>query len=226
VLDDLGSHALAVVDAPGCEVGIESTVARVDAASRELLVLRRGGVSELALAAALAKAGSAFVVRAKPRDAPAVVAEGVAAVAPGQLLTHYAPDRPTFLALLGPTGASLQSEGAADGLRLAECVVLDFGGKAEAVRARCAAYRDLSAKGSVLEAARELFDALRWAERAGAPADGGGGGGAGGEGARADPLKVLILDVLAERVEDEHVGALYDRMFRAASGRRVRMPEA
>jgi hypothetical protein len=35
---------------------------------------------------------------------------------------------------------------------------------------------------------------------------------------------VLLADVMALRVEDEHVGALYDRMFRAASGRRIALP--
>jgi Putative GTP-binding controlling metal-binding len=43
-------------------------------------------------------------------------------------------------------------------------VVLDFGGALAALQQQCLAYRDLSPSGSSAEAARALFDALRWAE--------------------------------------------------------------
>jgi Putative GTP-binding controlling metal-binding len=43
-------------------------------------------------------------------------------------------------------------------------VVLDFGGALAALQQECVAYRDLSPSGSSAEAARALFDALRWAE--------------------------------------------------------------
>jgi Putative GTP-binding controlling metal-binding len=42
--------------------------------------------------------------------------------------------------------------------------VLDFGGALAALKQECLAYRDLSPNGSSAEAARSLFDALRWAE--------------------------------------------------------------
>ncbi|KAJ1623118.1 DHBP synthase RibB-like alpha/beta domain-containing protein [Pavlovales sp. CCMP2436] len=215
VLDDLGTHDIAVLDAPGCDVGIESTVAKIDAHNSELLLLRRGGVSESALRAALDKAGLGhFAVRAKSREEPAVVADGVAAVAPGQLLTHYAPDKPTFLAVVPPAGTPpTASESAAtaapvDSGELASSCVVDFGGRLAHLAGDCAAYRDLSPAGSVSEAARVLFDTLRWTESVEAA------------------QRVLLVDLMALRVSDEHVGALYDRMFRAASGRRVPMGEA
>lgn len=202
VLDDLGAHDIAVLDAPGCSVGIESTVARIDGPGREVLILRRGGVSEAALRAALQRSGLGFSVRAQAREhAPAALADGVAAQAPGQLLTHYAPDRPTFLALRAPSGG-----GGEQSPPLASSVLIDFAGAFSACAAGCAGYRDLSPSGSVAQASRSLFGALRWSE--GVP------------GGRA----VLLADVMALRVEDEHVGALYDRMFRAASGRRVGVP--
>lgn len=209
VLDDLGGHDIAVLDAPGCSVGIESTVVRIEALTKTVLILRRGGVSEAALSAALETAGLGFAVRAKAREqAPISVADDVAAVSPGQLLTHYAPDRPTFLAVQTALPTSPNVEGSTTApLQLSTSVLVDFSGAFAPLANRCAAYRDLSPSGSVAEASRRLFETLRWSEAV--------------DGGRA----VLLADVMALRVEDEHVGALYDRMFRAASGRRVSMPD-
>lgn len=237
VLDDLGAHEIAVLDAPGCAVGIESTVAKVDVAAREVLILRRGGVSERALADALAGSPAAFRVRvlerkaegagARPMSQPVSAPEGVAQLAPGQLLTHYAPDRPTLLAArrgraAGPAaaadgGGARRADGAvaeaavglgAVGAQLRACAVLDFGGALADTRAVARAYRDLSESGNVREAAHSLFDALRWAE--------------GVDGAS----HVLLADLAELGVEHEDAGALFDRMFRAASGRHVRVLDA
>ena len=177
---------------------------------------------------------------------------------PGQLLTHYAPDVPTFL--VSPVGGSATAsatagsrslvafEGAGEAgaaISLADAVVLDFGGylrragvvpaaepeesKQEAGVTTAAAaspaplaYRDIAPAGRAEEAAAGLFAALRWAE--------------GVEGVK----HVLVVDLQCDKEEKdegegedekgglvvdthgaEHLPAIFDRMFRAASGKRV-----
>lgn len=207
VMDDLGACAnLSVIDDAGeesCQVGIESTVAKVVPEARQLVVFRRGGVSERALQRVLDEnvgvlGGKYEVVAVKPpqhkSEADAHEAEdGVAQQAPGQLLTHYAPDVDTYL---------IQSD-ATEEMELADAtdkwVVIDFGGKLAALQERVLAYQDLSAAGDVAEASQHIFDALRWAE------------------AVPGVARVLVADV--KRIDHEHAAALHDRMFRAASGK-------
>mmetsp|Transcript_11922 Transcript_11922/g.32243 ORF Transcript_11922/g.32243 Transcript_11922/m.32243 type:complete len:328 (+) Transcript_11922:362-1345(+) len=114
-------------------------------------------------------------------------------IAPGQLLTHYAPDIPAFI-LPSHALSSEQNEGGAavKQVELKKSVLLDFsghfsssplfqlsneggeageGGAQQGERERksgaeCVlAYRDLSQSGNINEASAHLFDALRWAER-------------------------------------------------------------
>jgi hypothetical protein len=203
-------------------------------------VLRRGGVSVQQLEECLAALCGASALRLSaavevaplppPRaeaaaatpadDSPA--AEAVAAEAPGMLLSHYAPDVPAYLVagLAGAAGAAGSGDAA---LRppLAHSVVIDLGGALASLRSGCLAYADLSPSRSVAEARRRIFETLRWAE--------------GVAGARA----VLIADPLlawsaqagggaaatAAAANDDkdddrqHIDALRDRMFRAASGK-------
>jgi len=204
VLDDLGDSAISVVDAPGCDVGIESTVAKILDEDRTLLILRRGGVSEAALRACIAASDLDFDVAVLERGEgkPEAAADDTPQQAPGQLLTHYAPDKPTFLAVLGADpAAGGDGQPALEGVT--SSVVVDFGGAMSWAKDTAAAYRDLSPAGDVREAARALFDVLRWTETC--------------EGAK----RVLVVDIIALKVQDDDAGALYDRMFRSASGRRV-----
>ena len=168
---------------------------------------------------------------------------------PGQLLTHYAPDVPTFLVAPGASvgggggvgvvgSSSVAFEGAGEAgaaISLAGSVVLDFGGylrragvvpeaeaeekgkgaDAAAARAAPLAYRDIAPTGRAEEAAAGLFAALRWAE--------------GVEGVK----HVLVVDLQCDKEREEggvavvdadgaeHLPAIFDRMFRAASGKRV-----
>merc|ERR1719345_394707 len=117
--------------------------------------------------------------------------------APGMLLTHYAPDLPAFLlATTAPAPA------APAGAALASAVVVDFGARAAHLAPRALAYRDLSAAADGAEAARELFATLRWAE----------------EQAEAGALCVLLPELGGG---GEAEPALADRLYRAASGRRL-----
>jgi L-threonylcarbamoyladenylate synthase len=241
VLDDLGVSDIVVVDGgdvgAACAVGIESTVLKVvdsrlscHAAGerRELVLFRKGGVSEASLRAALDQAGLAHVrivappplaTHAPPRtqalllEPQTVSAEEAAAAAgnmqaPGQLITHYAPAGMETWVLRRQDRGALAGAAAARWLALdqlarlpvEQCCVLDFGGALAELRPRVRAYRDLAPDGAAETAARGLFDALRWTE---------------GTGARF----VVVQDVSHDA--GDLAAGVADRMFRAASGKVV-----
>lgn len=261
VLADLGQRNVHVLNGEdgsdgslvNCEFGIESSVVKIDAANKQLLIFRQGAVGQSQLEQCLAGVDDSWKVVAVQRavkmhsadnSGPAAASGSESAAsdkdseesaagqqAPGQAITHYAPDVPCVIVRSLITPPELKAGAVSAGLSLepvampntllsslevslAECheacVVVDFGGRLSALRPHALAYRDLSAAGSAAEAARQLFDALRWAESV--------------VGAR----RVLLAAVpLTESVggsgEDSAVGTdmtlgLADRVFRAASG--------
>ena len=171
--------------------------------------------------------------------------------APGQLITHYAPDvpcvaissialgpRPALASKSGSQGEEEEGEREGPWLQLSRaelqrCVVLDFHSRLSLLLAQPSpspgysghedesllGYRDLSRSGSSRQAARNLFDYLRWAE------------------AVPGAERVLLASVGAAsgplhpegeaegEAEAEGEGGLllglHDRMFRACSGRTV-----
>ena len=237
VLSDLGHAPILVLDAAAaggaaapCAVGIESTVCRVEALAEgggggtRLTVLRRGGVSVEALRGALQ--GDPGVCAARVHivvgGASAAAAEAQQPqVAPGQLLTHYAPDIPAFLVAPAAGGAA-DAGGAAAGAAAAaaaaapgarpphptRAVILDFGGQLLHARGSAVAYRELVGEGGgAASAARGVFEALRWAE------------------AVPGATGVLLADPRAVDAS-EGAEAVRDRLFRAASGRVVTWEQA
>lgn len=130
VMDDLGAHAIFVLrpqpdattaegasaaDAAGggggtatnaavacCDVGIESTVAKIDASARELCILRRGGVPETVLARWMAEDASGFQLRVRgPTQPPAATATS-------------APTAPTAPTVAAPTSTPAAAAAKAD----------------------------------------------------------------------------------------------------------------
>ncbi|KAG7397994.1 hypothetical protein PHYBOEH_011826 [Phytophthora boehmeriae] len=201
VMDDLGAcENLSVIEADEngcCEVGIESTVAKIVPEEKKLIVFRRGGVSEKALAQVLEAnvevLGGKYEVVTIQKEAKMQSKE--AQLAPGQLITHYAPDVDTYLYQVDATenmDASVQQD-------VSRWVVLDFHGKLACLKDRVRAYLDLSPSGNVAEASQRIFDSLRWCENV----DG--------------VERVVITGVLSE--SHELAASLHDRMYRAASGK-------
>ena len=154
--------------------------------------------------------------------------------APGQAVTHYAPDIPCFIVqsilmvrctVIGPSADARTVLLSRAQLR-EEVVVIDYGNALSALDGMTLAYRDLSVQKNAQEAARRLFDTLRWSE--GVP------------GARM----VLLASVLTSRADDtvthcqpsvlhsedrDYDGkydltlGLMDRIFRAASGTSIHL---
>lgn len=202
-----------------CNVGIESTVAKIDVGAGQCVIFRRGGVSELAIRAALDDADLRDLSINVVGKAAAARSDTPGLQAPGQMLTHYAPDLPTFLATAAaaegaPGDAAAAADGGAGGGHdlhvagapvapdaLSQYVVLDFDGRMAWAKDVAAGYRDLSSAGDMAVAAAHVFDFLRWAESV--------------QGAAA----VLLVD--PANVDHEHTEAVRDRLFRAASGKAV-----
>jgi L-threonylcarbamoyladenylate synthase len=204
VMTDLGESNIYILDtergdATTCSVGIESTVCKIDGDNKELVLFRRGGVSQEALQEVLtANNISEYSIRViKKQASHSPDAEGQEA--PGQMLTHYAPDIDSYLVSWDPSSPG--SVDASCGLDLSEAVVIDFHASLAHLQESAKGYKDLSPSGSIPEAAANLFSTLRWSEEV--------------LGARY----VLLPNV--EKVEHELTLAVFDRLFRAASGREV-----
>ncbi|ETK94166.1 Sua5/YciO/YrdC/YwlC family protein [Phytophthora nicotianae CJ01A1] len=201
VMDDLGAcKNLSVIEATAegcCEVGIESTVVKIVPEERKLIVFRRGGVSEQALEVVLKEnvelLGGQYEVVTIQKEAKMQTKE--AQQAPGQMITHYAPDVDTYLYqedAVETMAASLKED-------VSRWVVIDFHGKLVNLKDRVRGYLDLSPTGDVAEASQRIFDSLRWSENV--------------QGVE----RVIITGVSLE--SHEQAAALYDRMYRAASGK-------
>ncbi|KAF1774990.1 DHBP synthase RibB-like alpha/beta domain [Phytophthora cactorum] len=180
-----------------CEVGIESTVVKIVPEERKLIVFRRGGVSEQALELVLKEnaelLGGQYEVVTIQKEAKMQTKE--AQQAPGQMITHYAPDVDTYL-YQADAVAAMDASPKED---VSRWVVIDFHGKLSSLKDRVRAYLDLSPSGDVAEASQRIFDSLRWSENV--------------QGVE----RVIITSVLSE--SHEQAAALHDRMYRAASGK-------
>lgn len=178
VADGLGSSVEMILDGGPCGTGVESTVISFGESGHTPTLLRPGGLPVEAVEALVGK-----VVRVSA-DAHA---ESLAPQAPGMLKRHYAPTTRLILLSVGdPLPADC--EGAKLGLL---CM------RAEDVKIppdRFAKVEALSQSGDSVEAARNLFSAMR----------------------RLDASDVELI--VAHRVSDDGLGlAINDRLQRASS---------
>ena len=141
-----------------CQVGIESTVIGIDYENHKALVgfgrndqiilFRRGGVTDHAILHCLKKEGIEMSVSEPVKHVAMKMEE--AQVAPGQLITHYAPRCDAFLvqSLFGLyMQVQLRDDVSLPSI-LRECihqtVLLDFNGILEAYRPYCLHYLSIS----------------------------------------------------------------------------------
>lgn len=216
-----------------CQHGIESTVVKIDSRERKVLLFRQGAISRAQLERSLrafhaqydhgGKSSWALQVVQRTVDMHASEAEKrdesrqkevttVGQEAPGQAITHYAPDIPCLVVL-----PSLSAETATDTLRLSpadlrECVVVvDFHGillqQLNVSGSDVLGYRDLSDEGDYRTAAKNLFNLLRWSESYKT------------QGGRYVLIPALHSD--KQSGESELQAGVIDRVFRASSGKTV-----
>ncbi|KAF0971653.1 hypothetical protein FDP41_009876 [Naegleria fowleri] len=196
-----------------CSVGIESTVVKITAAEQpnvlKLEVLRRGGIS----VEQLRKCAQVFVEReSKDSYKPEILIETrqktysvkmndtTAQIAPGQLITHYAPYVPAYILenVVTRTESSHSLKENHTLVPIQETIIVDFGGKLQHLSHICLVYKDLSKDGDIHVARKNVFQVLRECEKI--------------ESAQA----ILLPNLL--HVDIEHADSLFDRLFRAASG--------
>ena len=130
---DLGAGVAVILDAGPSEVGVESTILQV--VGDDMFLLRAGGVPRAAIEALAGRQ-----IRSRERG------EGEAPTAPGQLLSHYAPESALRL------DAAEVHPGEA---------LLAFGPSLPPGAEDAAAILNLSERGDPVEAAARLFSALR-----------------------------------------------------------------
>lgn len=159
VVAELSGRLSIVLDGGACEVGLESSVVKIDSGG-DLTLLRPGGVTQDDLAR-VASCSVAIVDRAAGLGPLA---------APGLLDSHYAPAKP--LRLLREPGPGLAAEdldvvrtlvppGSAAGLLIARGSEPDAAAAFGERTGRPTVARSLSSRGDPVEAARALFASLR-----------------------------------------------------------------
>lgn len=136
---DLGEKLKLILDAGPAEIGLESTIIKVD--GDEIRLLRPGGLDATEIERLL--------------DRPVIRPEtaGATIEAPGMLASHYAP------------GAAVRLD--ATDVRSGEALIR-FGGDRIANEEQAAVILDLSPTGSLREAAANLFDYMKRADASGA----------------------------------------------------------
>lgn len=232
VLKDLGDKGVSVIngDAPEylshtCVHGIESTVAKLDIEKKVVFILRQGAVTRQQVLNALRDNSFGdwsveLVVRSvamlPTSRAPELAPSNEGELAPGQAITHYAPDIPCVIASsIEIVQSSIEMDVSLlrddektvfNSNELSKTVLIDFGGRLSAIQDFVLAYRDISPNSDTAEGARSLFLSLRWAE------------------AVPTAEHVILANILpadggiSEAFLDSMGPGLADRMQRAASG--------
>lgn len=139
VADDLGDKLALILDGGQAEVGVESTIIRVE--GERVRLLRPGGIAAEDIEALLG-------CELERQEGPAATIE-----APGMLASHYAP------------GADVRLNAT---FARPDEALLRFGGEPSTGTGQAIAIFDLSPEGDLAEAAANLFDYLKQADATGA----------------------------------------------------------
>lgn len=222
VMDDLGEEDVWIVDpcsgvsgeglgeqldhSPVCQVGVESTVAKVEmnmstnslGVFGSITILRHGAISSSSIRDALAKNGLSEYFEIS--DSVRFTSEKVNNVAPGQTVKHYSPNVPCFMVDARRQWQQSSHElSQKEKVILSQSVIIDFGKRLSGYQQHVLAYRDLSVEGDASMAASSVFETLRWSERI--------------QGA----TRVFVPDIIFDNNEDALGLAVKDKLTRAAS---------
>lgn len=203
-----------------CQVGVESTVVKVEMLSssssslsdEEILgnitILRHGAISVESIRKTINDAGlSRYFCIAETMK---FTSESSHNVAPGQMVKHYSPNVPTFMIgrsrqrnILQEAVNEVENEIALEEEErsiLYKSVIIDYGGRLVQFQPYALVYRDLSSDCDPATAASILFETLRWSETI--------------DGA----IRVFVPELVLEgESADPLVLAVKDKLTRAAS---------
>lgn len=199
VYDDLGHYpGILILDSgESCSVGFESTVAKI-LDDGDIHILRQGAISSLEIKNEMIINGIKNQVKVKNNEHKTADLE-IALDSPGQLLTHYSPIIESFI--LSKNISVENKIQNFDKNLLNISVIIDFEGQYFEFKHELLSYFDLSRNGNIFEAGRNLFSYLREAENI--------------KGAQY----ILMSDLYPH--DNEMKKALFDRVYRAASGKIV-----
>jgi L-threonylcarbamoyladenylate synthase len=148
-----------------CDVGVESTVAKIEMksdAKGQITILRHGAISAEELMKCIRDANleAVFDVVEKMQ----ATGDDVNHVAPGQTIRHYSPNVLSYM-IASSRYQNIENEWSAREKEIVKtAVVIDFGGRLASLKDSALAYRDLSVDGNPSVAAAHVFDTLRWSE--------------------------------------------------------------
>ena len=230
VIDDLGDKNIHVLESnidgssvndAACKHGIESTVIKINKELKQINIFRQGAITQHSLESTLvtikSKLTNQWIVNVVSRTvAMHSVSEEAKVVvsgqeAPGQAITHYSPDVACLIVssvcFSDSVGVSSSNPDAmvVNENELKNMVVIDYGNHLEKLRHFVSSYKNLSPTLDASEAARNLFDTLRWSETV------------------ADATTVMLPHIDAGEEKDSIVLGLIDRIYRAASGKVVEL---
>lgn len=204
VFDDLKYEDVAILDGEMSDLGVESTVIKVDyvGPNYRVTLLRTGTFDfhevQSKIQSVVELADTEFVVLKKK----VTNTEHDVAVAPGQLLKHYSPYVQAFL-ISKVTAAQAKAESLIlMEAEMATLGVIDFGGHNKELQGKVKLYSDLDESGDYKVAMKRLYDELRNAEQP--------------EHGLKSILLVNLQKILPER--ELALNTLADKTFRSASG--------
>jgi L-threonylcarbamoyladenylate synthase len=142
VLQGLNGLIPYVLDGGPCNVGLESTI--IDFEEDNVIIRRKGGISAEAIESVL---GKKIITRTHANDHP---------VAPGQLKSHYATHTPLFFGEIKKLYPLFKAK---------KIALIKFGESTDSI---ADFIFNLSPKGNIDEAARNLFSIMRQADTSGA----------------------------------------------------------
>ena len=154
VIEDLSGRVDIILDGGECDIGVESTILKID--GNVPILLRPGGITyeQLCRICGKVEIAEAVLGRLRPGERP---------LSPGMMYRHYAPETPLILVRGEPTAVTAylrarQAEG---------CGVLCYTEEIEALT--CARRIVLGHRHDPAEQAQHLFTALRDADHLGVP---------------------------------------------------------
>ncbi len=197
VFTDLGEYPnLLILESNiPCRIGIESTILKIDD-ENNISLLRPGAISSLEIQKTLMLNNINVNIKHKRRE---IKQENMNEIeSSGQLLTHYSPLLETFILC---NKISSKPELKMDDNFLGLSVILDYNSLHKNLIDKFSAYFDLSPEGNLAEASYNLFTYLRKAEV-------------------INGAKYILLPDFSKN-SDEMAIAIFDRIYRSASGKFV-----
>lgn len=201
VMDDLGNEEKLIIleQDHDCNIGIESTIIKI-LEDYEIHLLRPGFISTFQISSILQKSNISFSLKRVKKTIVSYSSEDEKLDSPGQLLTHYSPNIESFILAAKNNKNNIVADIFLKSL-LRKTILIDFNMKNIEYSEQVLKYYDLSKSGNNLEASKNLFSFLRQSE------------------IEQNAEYILLPDFSEEN--NEELSAIFDRIYRAASGKYV-----